>query len=886
MSLKRNFAKLLGVVLVFLSSEGGRVWGQACDPLWSTPEPIAGLATSSEFLSTAVPVQTAEWDLDGDGPDEPVLVVAGRVVAAGTAQVNTIALWDGRTWRGIPGESESDVYLDPPGSTAVAVCRGELYAAGLFSSRTSSSTSFHAIARWTGREWDVIGAYDFTVISLAAYHDELIAAGQFSSISDIAGTAKLAAWDGQRWHGLGDIAFGGGYPTQLHVFGDELYVGGPFRQTQSATYNIIARWDGTRWNPLGTGLSTNLNRAIFGTMATYGERLAVLGEFRIEDDRGITNSALWNGQAWEEMGTLFASSHLFPPVTAAEYHGVLYVGGDFDVTEGGVRFQNAAEWDGARWRAASRSSPFPVWTYARYQDRLIATGDDVAGVNISQYDGRTWTSMGPGLDSTILTAVSLGDRVIVGGWFTRAGSIAANHVAEYDGHSWRALGVGLDGPVRALALHEGRVVAGGSFRTSGGVDVNGVAVWNGESWEPMGGGILRDGSIDQVAALCSLGGVLYAGGSFAASRGSPGDNIAAWDGGAWRPVGTGLQSGVLSLLARQGQLIAGGYGGLLRSPWTAIAGWDGSAWRSVGNWTAGGSTVRTMVEYRGELVIGGQFTLSGTPAIPDMARLQGETWTAIGVPVGVRTNVYSLAVYDDLLLASGVFTGGTMGTNISRWDGTSWRPLGGLQGWPATCMVPLGDDLFLGGYFLGAWQSYCGYAATLNFRGPPLNAQQSGSYPTGVNTCGASQEYNISAPYSSPLAARQWLHDGRALTDGRQATGTIVRGSTTDTLTLVNLHETDAGAYACRVTSACGSAVSSAFRLNLDYCCVADVDDGSRRGIRDRGVTIDDLLYYIGLFAAGSTRADVDDGSGTASPDGAVTIDDLLYYLSRYANGC
>lgn len=32
---------------------------------------------------------------------------------------------------------------------------------------------------------------------------------------------------------------------------------------------------------------------------------------------------------------------------------------------------------------------------------------------------------------------------------------------------------------------------------------------------------------------------------------------------------------------------------------------------------------------------------------------------------------------------------------------------------------------------------------------------------------------------------------------------------------------------------------------------VADVDDGSFLGVRDAGVTIDDLLYYLYVFDAG-----------------------------------
>lgn len=68
--------------------------------------------------------------------------------------------------------------------------------------------------------------------------------------------------------------------------------------------------------------------------------------------------------------------------------------------------------------------------------------------------------------------------------------------------------------------------------------------------------------------------------------------------------------------------------------------------------------------------------------------------------------------------------------------------------------------------------------------------------------------------------------------------------------------------------------------------CVADFDDGTGTGTRDGGVTLDDLLYYLGLYEIGSVECDVDDGSSTGTRDRGVTLDDLLYYLQRFEQGC
>ncbi len=68
--------------------------------------------------------------------------------------------------------------------------------------------------------------------------------------------------------------------------------------------------------------------------------------------------------------------------------------------------------------------------------------------------------------------------------------------------------------------------------------------------------------------------------------------------------------------------------------------------------------------------------------------------------------------------------------------------------------------------------------------------------------------------------------------------------------------------------------------------CQADLDDGTMTGTHDGGVDINDLLYFIAVYEAGSVAADLDDGSGTGVHDGAVTIDDLLFFLTHYEGGC
>ncbi|QQS08231.1 MAG: hypothetical protein IPK69_09515 [Phycisphaerales bacterium] len=96
----------------------------------------------------------------------------------------------------------------------------------------------------------------------------------------------------------------------------------------------------------------------------------------------------------------------------------------------------------------------------------------------------------------------------------------------------------------------------------------------------------------------------------------------------------------------------------------------------------------------------------------------------------------------------------------------------------------------------------------------------------------------------------------------------------------------DPGATAGLARSAPARAVLFCGDLGCPPACVADMDNGSGAGIPDGGTTIDDLLYFLGAFSAGTTIADIDNGTTTGTPDGGVTIDDLLYYLGSFSTGC
>jgi hypothetical protein len=98
-------------------------------------------------------------------------------------------------------------------------------------------------------------------------------------------------------------------------------------------------------------------------------------------------------------------------------------------------------------------------------------------------------------------------------------------------------------------------------------------------------------------------------------------------------------------------------------------------WSAVGNGTNG--RVRAMIEFDGDLIVGGEFTEAGGQEAFNVARWDGSSWYAMGD--GFAGEVYDFAIYGGSLYASGWFFNDPEFTQeyegIARWIGSAWGPL-------------------------------------------------------------------------------------------------------------------------------------------------------------------------------------------------------------------
>ena len=316
----------------------------------------------------------------------------------------------------------------------------------------------------------------------------------------------------------------------------------------------------------------------------------------------------------------------------------------------------------------------------------------VTANHIARWDGVQWHPLGSGVAAEYrpsVNALAIGPdgSLYVGGSFTTAGGVAAKNVARWDcaTSSWQPLGGIMNGPVSALAVGpDGSLYAGGWFTRAGTwAATNHVARWDGGRWRPLGSGI---GGEDPMVHSLAVGpdGSLYAGGRFTSAGGAEANHIARWDGAtsSWHPLDSGIEGrysiAVVNALTfgSDGSLYAGGYfataGGVEANN---IARWDGARWHPLGSGMAKDHQYVNALTFgpNGSLYAGGSFTTAGEADAKSIARWDGTRWHALGS--GMNDSVRALALGPDgsLYVAIGSASGGSSAAtkHIARWDGAT-----------------------------------------------------------------------------------------------------------------------------------------------------------------------------------------------------------------------
>ena len=594
--------------------------------------------------------------------------------------VNHVASWNGAEERWHP------LGLGTDDKVFAATTRGtDLFIGGWFKNLSNPDDTHlkeKYIARWDGKLWSELGGgVNGLVYAIATTDTDLYAGGAFTKAGGLPAN-HMARWDGEKWHPLGQGLNGSVYA--IAIDGKNVYAGGYFFRAGGLPASHVAKWDGTRWSHLSVGP----NNWVHSLVMLDGELYAG-GLFTKVDTMDANYIAKWNGSRWSRVGS--GTDYWIMALVAHE--GALYAGGYF-TNAGGKPASHIAKWDGKQWSEVGGGVDGNVYALASGTGKLYAGGEmRRAGGGlvdrVASWDGKAWAPLGGGVDDWVWAiapapqaaagTTAPPDDVFVGGWFLAARNkteqlLDTRHIARWDTKSeqWAALGGGTDGTVYAIDFGNDRIYAGGDFKTAFNSDfskvaANNIAAWDGQAWNPLGGGF--NGVVYDIA-FNTADDSLYAVGWFTKAY-----NFLEADGP--QPA-AGAETTEIEA--------------------NRVARWTGNKWEPLN----GGVNNRAYaVMLDGEKVyVAGDFSMAGDVVTYRTVSWSGGQWQRFGPEWNNR--VYALEKSQAGIFVGGMFSSGgktSRSAYFSFYDGSGWPDTGvNLNNWVHTVKV-IGDDFYVGGWF-------------------------------------------------------------------------------------------------------------------------------------------------------------------------------------------
>jgi hypothetical protein len=250
--------------------------------------------------------------------------------------------------------------------------------------------------------------------------------------------------------------------------------------------------------------------------------------------------------------------------------------------------------------------------------------------------------------------------------------------------------------------------AGGYYYSPNGDTLCGLVKWNGTNWDLIaeinGDAFFND--IVFYGGNIVVGGIIY-----------PLDHLSQWNGESWSSVCSlpeDMQqfNSISDLHVVNNDLfIAGSFYSVDSVTETiGIVRFDGENWHDLQtddymNFSAP-DPVEVAQDYNGELYIGGSFVVFGAPYTSNIARWNGQEWTPVGIGLGLQ------GIYDPVKCMieykGSLYIGGNFGPEmfflnesryIVRWDGSTYYRLSKDEPCCIKDMVVFKDELYALGTF-------------------------------------------------------------------------------------------------------------------------------------------------------------------------------------------
>lgn len=324
---------------------------------------------------------------------------------------------------------------------------------------------------------------------------------------------------------------------------------------------------------------------------------------------------------------------------------------------------------------------------------------------------QTWQPVFPAFDIPIVTYSDYENKLVI------AGGCEEERLLTWDGQFLDTIPFGDIVPPDAILEHEGKLLIGGAwgnlFQIPG---TRGFAVWDDDSWGTLGNSDFSS----RVYAMALYRNELYVGGRFTKVGSVNAMKIAKWDGFEWSEVDDGIEPGpasIRTMAVYNDELYVGGNFSFIGDTMAScIARWNGSKWLPVGN-GFGGRVQFLLVDSTNNLLYAtGDF--SGTSEYSRcIAVWNGSEWDSLGL--GIPHTGTSIAIYQDTLYASNLSEANSpTDTMLSKWNGSEWEPILGFNGNVNDLKVYQGNLLVGGSFTESPAGSQTPYRACYGFNCP------------------------------------------------------------------------------------------------------------------------------------------------------------------------
>lgn len=345
------------------------------------------------------------------------------------------------------------------------------------------------------------------------------------------------------------------------------------------------------WESVGDGIKGP--GAYVSAMAIYNGALYVAGHFDTAGGKPANNIAKWDGNKWSTVGSGLSGKQVEVNAMTV-YKNELYVGGDFEKADGKEAYC-IAKWDGANWSDIDTDWVFlKVNALTVYKDILYIAGESLNSGKtlIESWDGTSLKNTGIDENYSVNTMCIYKDELYTAGNYADTNFTYGNKIPRWNGQHWAYDWIGKNkvyGKIKALLAYNGTLYAGGfcGIPVHDTMYTQNIVVNDSANWKSMGNGLVAKNSscrrIERrniIYTLAAYNGSIYAGGDFNISGGDTIYCVARWNGKKWMLLDKGLTSDSFDLPG----------------------------------------LVCSMVEYKGWLYVGGDFSSAGDKKVNNIAQ--------------------------------------------------------------------------------------------------------------------------------------------------------------------------------------------------------------------------------------------------------------------------